>query len=75
MPIGVLGETADGELTVKGVVVSPDGSRIARAAATGAPADAERLGVFVADELLRGGAGDILADVQRAHAAVEGIQP
>jgi hypothetical protein len=29
----------------------------------------------VADELLRGGAGDILTDVQRAHAAVEGIQP
>ena len=25
--------------------------------------------------LLRDGAGEILADVQRAHAAVEGIQP
>ena len=63
------------ELTVRGVVVSPDGARIARASATGVRQDAERLGLSVADELLRGGAGDILADVQRNHAAVEGIQP
>ena len=75
MPIGALAEAAGDELTVKGVVVSPDGARLVRAAATGSRADAERLGAFVADELLRGGAGDILADVQRAHAAVEGIQP
>lgn len=75
MPIGVLAEPAGNELTVKGVVISPDGSRIVRAAATGARDDAERLGISVADELLRGGAGDILADVQRTHARVEGIQP
>jgi hydroxymethylbilane synthase len=75
MPIGVLAEGTGEGLAVKGVVVSPDGSRLVRASATGSPADAERLGAFVADELLRGGAGDILADVQRAHAAVEGIQP
>ena len=75
MPIGVLAEDTGEGLAVKGVVVSPDGSRLVRASATGSPADAERLGTFVADELLRGGAGDILSDVQRAHAAVEGIQP
>jgi hydroxymethylbilane synthase len=75
MPIGALAEGASDGLAVKGVVVSPDGSRLVRASATGPSADAERLGTFVADELLRGGAGDILADVQRAHAAVEGIQP
>ena len=75
MPIGVLAEATGDELTVKGVVVSPDGARLVRAAATGSRADAERLGESVADELLRDGAGDILADVQRAHAAVEGIQP
>jgi len=75
MPIGVLAEGTSEGLAVKGVVVSPDGSRLVRASATGSPVDAERLGAFVAEELLRGGAGDILADVQRAHAAVEGIQP
>ena len=75
MPIGVLAEGYGERLAVQGVVVSPDGSRLVRASATGVPADAERLGTFVADELLRGGAGDILADVQRVHAAVEGIQP
>ena len=75
MPIGVLAESSGAELTVRGVVVSPDGARIARASATGVRHDAERLGISVADELLRGGAGDILADVQRNHAAVEGIQP
>jgi hydroxymethylbilane synthase len=75
MPIGVLAEAASDLMTVKGVVVSPDGSRVARGLATGTRADAEILGGAVADELLRNGAGDILADVQRAHAAVEGIQP
>jgi len=75
MPIGVLAEPSGSELMVMGVVISPDGGRIARAQATGACQEAERLGISVADELLRGGAGDILADVQRAHAAVEGIQP
>jgi hydroxymethylbilane synthase len=75
MPIGILAEPAGDELAVSGVVVSPDGSRIARATVIGLRNDAERLGVSIADELLRGGAGDILADVQRAHAAVEGLQP
>ena len=75
MPIGVLAEDTSAGLAVRGGGVSPDGSGIVRASATGSPADAERLGAVVADELLRGGAGDILADVQRAHAAVEGIQP
>jgi hydroxymethylbilane synthase len=75
MPIGVLAEPSGAELRVKGIVVSPDGTRVARATATGSRDDAERLGVSVADELLRNGAGDILADVQRTHAAVEGIQP
>src|SRR6187455_69849 len=57
MPIGVLAEPSGTELTVTGIVVSPDGARIARASATGVRHDAERLGISVADELLRGGAG------------------
>lgn len=75
MPIGALAEISGGQVSVRGVVISPDGSRIASGAATGSVADSERLGAAVAEQLLREGAGDILADVQRAHAAVEGIQP
>jgi hydroxymethylbilane synthase len=75
MPIGALAEIAGDELNLRGAVISPDGQRLVRAAASGSRNDAEALGRVVADELLRGGAGDILADVQRAHAAVEGIQP
>jgi hydroxymethylbilane synthase len=75
MPIGALAHIANLELSVRGVVISPDGQRIVRASASGARDDAEALGRSVADQLLQGGAGDILADVQRAHAAVEGIQP
>jgi hydroxymethylbilane synthase len=75
MPIGAMAELSDEGLALRGVVVSPDGDRIVRASASGSRADAEGIGRQVADELLRGGAGDILTDVQRAHAAVEGIQP
>jgi len=75
MPIGALADVSAQEVTVRGVVVSPDGSRLVRATAVAPTADAEGLGARVAEELLRGGADEILADVQRAHAAVEGIQP
>ena len=75
MPIGALAEISGGQLSVCGVVIAPDGTRVVHGATAGAMADADRLGTAVADQLLRGGAGDILADVQRAHAAVEGIQP
>ena len=75
MPIGAIASLAGGTLTVRGVVASPDGRRIVHGSASGSRADAEALGRQVAEELLRGGAEGILADVQRAHAAVEGIQP
>lgn len=75
MPIGAMASIADNTLTVCGVVASPDGTRIVRGSAAGSRGNAEALGRQVADELLRGGAEGILADVQRAHAAVEGIQP
>jgi hydroxymethylbilane synthase len=75
MPIGALAEVAGDEVNLRGAVISPDGHRLVRSAAAGSRNDAEALGRAVADELLRGGAGDILAEVQRTHAAVEGIQP
>jgi hydroxymethylbilane synthase len=75
MPIGAFADVSDGALTLSGVVVAADGSRAARAAASGAVGLAHAIGVDVAERLLTEGADAILADVQRAHAAVEGIQP
>ena len=75
MPIGAYAAVSKGTLTLTGIVVSPDGSRAARAAASGSVDNARAIGVDVAEQLLRDGAGEILSEVQRAHAAVEGIQP
>ena len=75
MPIGAFAEVTPDTVTLTGVVVSVDGARLVRAVVAGAPADAEALGADAARQLLERGAGDILADVQRAHAAVEGLQP
>jgi hydroxymethylbilane synthase len=75
MPIGAHAEVTPDALTLTGVVVSVDGSRLARTVVTGPPGDPEGVGAEAARQLLERGAGDILADVQRAQAAVEGLQP
>jgi hydroxymethylbilane synthase len=75
MPIGAYADVSNDTVRLTAVVVSPDGARAARAAASGSVEQAEAIGADVADRLLSDGAGDILADIQRAHAAVEGIQP
>jgi len=75
MPIGAYAAvTADG-LELTAVVISLDGARAVRADASGTAAGAEDLGALVAERLLEQGATEILEDVQRAQAAVEGIQP
>jgi hydroxymethylbilane synthase len=75
MPIGAYADVSNGTMTVSGIVISTDGARAARAVARGATESASAIGVDVAEQLLKGGADDILAEVQRAHAPVEGIQP
>jgi len=75
MPIGAFADVTGDTVTLTGIVISVDGARAARATATGAAANAEAIGVNVAEQLLERGADEILADVQRAQAAVEGIQP
>jgi hydroxymethylbilane synthase len=75
MPIGVHGEIANGEMSLVAVVLSLDGTRAVRAESRGSMTEPHRLGRTAADDLLSQGADEILADVQRAHAAVEGIQP
>jgi len=51
----------EGMLHLRGLVGTPDGRRVIRAAGRAAPAQAEALGLQVAEELLAGGAADILA--------------
>jgi hydroxymethylbilane synthase len=75
MPIGAHATVNGDALTLSAMVLSLDGTRAVRAEASGLTREAQRLGTRVADDLLAQGAADILADVQRAHAAVEGIQP
>src|SRR5688572_27844716 len=75
MPICAYADVSSGALRLTAVVVSPDGVTAARAAASGSIEQAEAIGGDVAERLLRDGAGEILADIQRTQAAVEGIQP
>ena len=75
MPIGAYATVQDETVVVSAVVISPDGARVARAEATGWATDAAAVGIAVAEQLLRDGADDILADVQRTQATVEGLQP
>jgi len=56
--------TLDGDrLRLRGLVGQPDGSEIVRGERTGAAADAEQLGVALADELLDRGAAAILQNL------------
>src|SRR5687767_5499427 len=68
MPIGAHADVEDDAVTLTGIVISPDGARAARATAQGSAANAEAIGVAVAEQLLERGAGEILEDVQRAQA-------
>lgn len=52
-----------GQLWLRGIVGSPDGKTVLRAEATAAPEDAEALGIGVAEQLLKQGAGQILDTV------------
>jgi hydroxymethylbilane synthase len=75
MPIGAYAALDGRELRMTAIVVSVDGAHIARAEARGVEADAHAVGIDAAEQLLARGAGEILADVQRAQGAVEGLQP
>ena len=75
MPIGAHAEVRNGSITLVAVVLSLDGARAIRAESRGPMTESRTVGLAVADELLAQGAEQMLADVQQAHAAVEGIQP
>jgi hydroxymethylbilane synthase len=71
MPIGAYAATSERGLTLTAVVVSLDGARWAHTEARGALSEAELVGTRAAVDLLAGGAAEILAEAERARAAVE----
>jgi hydroxymethylbilane synthase len=75
MPIGAFATVTGDAVEIAAVVLSLDGSQVVRAAAAGSASTPDEVGRQAASDLLRQGAAKILADVTRAHAAVEGIQP
>lgn len=75
VPIGALGELHDGRLALQGLVASTSGGTILRASADGAPEDAAELGRGLAAELLRRGAGELLAEIRREVPAARPEQP
>ena len=75
VPIGALGGLDGGRLVLHGLVAATDGETILRASAEGAPEEAEALGRGLAAELLRRGAGEILAQIRREVPAARPGQP
>ena len=62
MPLAAFAQAdLDGGLSLRALVALPDGSKVIRVARSGRMDDAEALGQAVANELLAGGAADILA--------------
>ena len=63
VPIGAHALVCDGRIRLRAVVVSPGGGTLLARSAEGAAGDAEALGAALAEELLAGGARQILAAV------------
>ena len=63
VPIGALGTVADGWLSLRAIVISPDGARLVRGQRQGPPEDAARIGRELGEALLGAGAADILESV------------
>jgi len=64
LPLGAIATHAGRTLELRGIVTSPDGTRVARAGGTGDPAQPGELGRRVAGELAREGAIEILKEVR-----------
>jgi len=75
MPIGAYAAVDGDAIAMTALVVSLDGSRAVRAETRGSAASAADVGRAAASELLAQGAAEILDEVERAQARVEGLQP
>lgn len=63
VPIAGFAEIQDNQLSLRGLVGTPDGSPLYRAKKQGALTQAETIGVALADDLLAQGADKVLADL------------
>ena len=61
VPLGGFAEVTGNKLRMRGFVATPDGSRLIRAEHSGSVSNPEALGETVAQDLLKQGAGEILA--------------
>jgi len=68
VPIGSYAELIDGEIWLRALVGAPDGSVMVRGERRGPPAQAEQLGISLAEELLANGAREILTEVYNGEA-------
>jgi hydroxymethylbilane synthase len=69
VPLGALGEVAGGNLRLRGVIASLDGSAVLRDETAGPVEAAEEIGVRLAEKLLGRGAAAILEQVRLASNA------
>jgi hydroxymethylbilane synthase len=67
VPIGAFAQVEGEDLTLKGLVAAPDGSRLVRDEIRGPAASADRLGKLLAGRLLSAGGKAILEEVHGAH--------
>jgi len=63
VPLAVYARLSDSQVTVSGLVGTPDGERILRASDTGGHAEAEAVAERVAAALLQQGAAEIIASL------------
>lgn len=61
VPIAAHAAVDDGSLSLEGLVATPDGAQVLRATHSGAPHEAEKIGIQLAEELIARGAHAILA--------------
>ena len=64
LPVGAVGELDGNGLRLRGVVCSLDGSRWVDGEISGVPAEAEKLGVALAEDLMERGGGGILDEIR-----------
>jgi hydroxymethylbilane synthase len=63
VPVGVHARLTNGELHIRGIVISPDAKRMIALETSGAVQDATRMGTELGEELLGKGGAEILAEV------------
>ena len=65
VPIGGFAELNGDKLSMRAFVGSPDGKELVEGSVEGPAADAEKMGIELADDLLSRGAKEILAEVYK----------